>query len=187
MQEISAQQKGEDEFLKYSCCCFCSVVMIAVMFVILSINGVFAGQYNMATSFVDQGSIDGLTVGICDGNFKYDVSSSGIIESDNYPAPYNPYSSCTNQFNSIADGITFEFQSFVTEDNFDPFVFRDSDGNDYSCSGHLDGTRISVDSSRLPISIHFESDAAGEKSGFSIAVSAGYDSSNEIANDPCGS
>ena len=38
------------------------------------------GQYNIATSFVDQGSIDGLTIGICDGNFKYNVTTSGIIE-----------------------------------------------------------------------------------------------------------
>jgi len=176
------------------CCCFCFSSVLMITTVILANNAIGVpdgppGQYNMATSFVDQGSIDGLTVGICDGNFKYNVTTSGIIQSDNYPASYNPQTSCTNQFNSTADGITFEFQSFFTEQHFDFIVFRDSDGNDYggqSCSGHLPGTRISVDSSRLPISIHFNSDDIDQTSGFSIAVSAGYDSSNEIANGPCG-
>ncbi|CBY10919.1 unnamed protein product [Oikopleura dioica] len=148
------------------------------------------GQDNLATTFVDQGSIDGLILGICDGNFIYNVTTSGIIESDNYPASYNPQTSCTNQFYSTDDGITFEFQSFFTEQNFDFIVFRDSVGNDFggqSCSGFLDGTRISVDRSRLPISIYFKSDYIEQTSGFSIVVRAGYDSSNEIANGPCGS
>jgi hypothetical protein len=42
--------------------------------------GVPQRQYNMATSFNDRGSIDGITRGICDGNYKYSVSSSGIIQ-----------------------------------------------------------------------------------------------------------
>jgi hypothetical protein len=36
-------------------------------------------QY-MATNFSDAGSIDGITRGICDGDYKYTVSSSGIIQ-----------------------------------------------------------------------------------------------------------
>jgi len=34
----------------------------------------------MATNFSDAGSIDGITRGICDGDYKYTVSSSGIIQ-----------------------------------------------------------------------------------------------------------
>ena len=63
------------------------------------------------------------------------------FRSDNFPASYNPQTSCTNQFYSTADGITFEFQSFFTEQHFDFIVFRDSAGNDFggqSCSGFLD-------------------------------------------------
>ena len=34
----------------------------------------------MATNFSDAGSIDGITRGICDGDYKYTVSYSGIIQ-----------------------------------------------------------------------------------------------------------
>jgi len=202
-QDISAQQSGgEFNWSAVICFCGCSCSVFFIPFIIIAViassgaldgpNGPGGppGQYNMATSFVDQGSIDGLTLGICDGNFKYNVTTSGIIQSDNYPASYNPQTSCTNQFYSTADGITFEFQSFFTEQHFDFIVFRDSAGNDFggqSCSGFMDGTRVSVDSSRLPISIFFKSDHMEETSGFSIVVSGGYDSSSEIANGPCGS
>ncbi|CBY08212.1 unnamed protein product [Oikopleura dioica] len=197
-QDVSAQQNENKEmicFLKCFLCCAITPFIIVPIFIIFDPEGGPSrpggppGLYNMATSFVDQGSIDGLALGICDGNFKYNVTTSGIIQSDNYPASYNPHSSCTNQFNSTADGITFEFQSFFTDEHFDYIVFRDSDGNDYgghSCSGHLDGTRVSVDNLRLPISIHFKSDLIEQRTGFSIAVSAGYDSSNEITIGRCG-
>ncbi|CBY10839.1 unnamed protein product [Oikopleura dioica] len=152
--------------------------------------GTRIAEYSMATSFVDGGALDSLKLGICDGNFKYTISSSGIIESENYPAPYSRKSSCTNQFDSTADGITFEFQSFFTEKQSDFIVFRDSEGNDFggkTCSGDLKGTRVSVDSSRLPVSIHFKSDDKKQESGFSIAISAGYDPENDLKNGPCAS
>lgn len=181
------------------CCCF---VTVWIFMMSLSIVSTMVGpigppggppppsHYNMATSFVDRGSIDGLTRGICDGDYKYNVSSSGILQSGNYPAPYEPNTSCTNQFDSQADGITFEFQSFSTESHFDFIVIRDSNGNDFGgqpCSGPLTGLRVSVDSSRLPVSIYFKSDDIIQESGFSIAVSAGYQSTNELSNGPCGS
>ena len=37
-------------------------------------------QFDMPTSFYDRGSIDGTARGICDGDNKYTVSSSGIIQ-----------------------------------------------------------------------------------------------------------
>jgi hypothetical protein len=176
--------------VSFKCCCS----LIAIVFTIIwflgsagyldgQAGGPPTGEYNMATSFNDAGSIDGITRGICDGNYKYSVSSSGILQSDNYPASYDPNLSCTNQFDSVADGITFEFQSFSTESSFDFIVFRETDGTDFGgppCSGSLTGLRISVDSSRLPVSIHFTSDTINQESGFSIAVSAGYDSSNDL-------
>ena len=98
-------------------------------------------------------------LGICDGNFSYNVSSSGIIEyaqlfyksvniqfrSQNYPANYLPDASCTNQFDSSSNGITFEFESFETQAQYDFIAFRDLDGNEFGgyhfrddgCSGDL--------------------------------------------------
>jgi len=91
-QDISAQQSGGE--FNWSpvicfCGCSCSVFFLFIIIAVIASSGALdgpdgpygpPGQYNMATSFVDQGSIDGLTLGICDGNFKYNVTTSGIIQ-----------------------------------------------------------------------------------------------------------
>ena len=57
----------------------------------------------------------------------------------------------------------------------------------YTNEIYFKGKRVSFASSRLPVSIHFNSDDSVEESGFSIAVIAGYDPQNDFQNsDSCG-
>ena len=92
-QQNDPDQAPEDEDVNMKpCYLFCCVGCLMNVFGILAASGVLgnlpkegAGHRslspnNMATSFVYDGSIDGITRDICDGNYKYSVSSSGIIK-----------------------------------------------------------------------------------------------------------
>jgi len=99
VQETSEQEKSVIiGFISCFACCVCTPFIFFFIIFILRESGALdgsngpygprygpggpggPGQYNLATTFVDQGSIDGLILGICDGNFIYNVTTSGIIE-----------------------------------------------------------------------------------------------------------
>jgi hypothetical protein len=73
--------------VSFKCCCSLIAIVFTIIWFLGSAGyldgqsgGPPTGEYNMATSFNDAGSIDGITRGICDGNYKYSVSSSGILQ-----------------------------------------------------------------------------------------------------------
>ncbi|CAG5103128.1 Oidioi.mRNA.OKI2018_I69.chr1.g629.t1.cds [Oikopleura dioica] len=136
--------------------------------------------YNFTTEFSDQGSINSLIVGICDGDNEYSVSGTGTFQSSNYPeSNYNSNSQCTNRFSSSTDGLTFDFTSFEIEEFWDNLVFRDDAGEQYAFTGTQSETRFSFASSF--VDVHFQSDHVVQKAGFSVQVSDGYEEDNEVS------
>ncbi|CAG5102919.1 Oidioi.mRNA.OKI2018_I69.chr1.g534.t1.cds [Oikopleura dioica] len=131
------------------------------------------------THFSNQGSIDYNTVGICDGNNEYSVTSSGSFQSPNYPNMYPNDASCTNKFTTSFDGITFEVNGFYLESCCDSLTFSDNSG-DYPFTGQIfNGTRFSFSSSNVIVS--FTTDYSVQRYGFHIDVIDGYDPSNDIS------
>ncbi|CAG5102039.1 Oidioi.mRNA.OKI2018_I69.chr1.g114.t1.cds [Oikopleura dioica] len=135
--------------------------------------------FDFATSLTNQSSLDSQTVGLCDGDYEYSVSTSGTFQSPNYPNNYGPCSRCTNRFASSSDGITFDLIAFQLEACCDALVFRNEYGAEFMLTGHKQTqTRFSFESAF--VDVYFHSDSSRSRSGFSIDVFDGYESNNDI-------
>ncbi|CAG5103310.1 Oidioi.mRNA.OKI2018_I69.chr1.g712.t1.cds [Oikopleura dioica] len=133
-----------------------------------------------SSSFCQQGSINSNTVEFCEGSnhYEYSVSTSGTIQSPNYPNGYYPWHTCTSRFTTSSDGITFNFNNFTMQ-SYESLTFSNSTNEDYAFSGsYSSGTRFSFSSSS--VTVFFVSESGYDYNGFQIDVINGYESYNDV-------
>merc|ERR1712032_264632 len=188
---IQQEKKSNTCCIVTTIVCICCVlpIVIYLIFVAMFLNAVANADIQFSTPatttaapivFTAGGSLN-TNKNICAGNFKYTATSSGSLESSNYPSN----SDRTNRIESATNGVTFQITAFNTEDNWDKVVFTKGttdytfDGNSASVGKPQVGDRFSFSGSS--VDVKFTSDFSTQASGFKFTVVDGYESANDVS------
>merc|ERR1712032_81607 len=119
---IQQEKKSNTCCIVTTIVCICCVlpIVIYLIFVAMFLNAVANADIQFSTPatttaapivFTAGGSLN-TNKNICAGNFKYTATSSGSLESPNYPSNYPSNfpsnSGCTNRIESATNGVTFQ-------------------------------------------------------------------------------